>query len=142
VASQAGRRLIYLGYKMNRNFYFAALDVINAERKRHLAQIACDIQLMDELMDSELIYIHSNGHVDSKESYIDSMKSGRVKYRSMRFSKETVRIFGFIGILNGVANFDVTVGNVESSVQLAFHSIWNGASGELKFTSWQATHVA
>ena len=127
---------------MNRNFYFAALDVINAERKRHSAQIACDIQLMDELIDSELIYIHSNGHVDSKESYIDSMKSGRVKYRSMRFSKETVRIFGFIGILNGVANFDVTVGNDESSVQLAFHSIWNGASGELKFISWQATHVA
>ena len=127
---------------MNLNYHYSALDIVNAERKRYSAQIACDIQVMEELIHSELIYIHSNGCIDSKESYIDSIKSGRVKYRSMSFSKEVVRIYGFIGIINGVANFEVTVGNVESSVQVAFHSIWSGASGELKFISWQATHVA
>jgi len=140
-ASQAGSRLIYLGQKMNQNFHFSSLDIVNAERKRHSAQIACDIQTMEALMHPDLIYIHSNGYIDSKETYIDSIRSGRVRYRAMHFSKEIIRIYDSIGILNGIANFEVTVANVDSSVELAFHSIWSGASGDLKFISWQATHV-
>jgi hypothetical protein len=67
---------------------------------------------------------------------------GVVRWNNALIPGTTIDWIERYGILNGVANFDVTVGNVESSVQLAFHSIWNGASGELKFTSWQATHVA
>ena len=52
------------------------------------------------------------------------MRSGRVKYRSMRRSGETLRDYGCIAIITGTANFDVTVEGKDLSVELKFTSTW------------------
>ncbi len=66
----------------------------------------------------------SSAVVDSKASYIDSMKSGTVKYRVMRRSDVTVRTYGCVAIISGLGNFDVTVKGQELAVEIRFHSIW------------------
>lgn len=127
---------------MDSNCLVSAVDIIEAEKKRYSAQIACDIEALETLMHPELIYIHSNGHIDSKETYINSINSGRVRYRAMRFDQEMIRIYGSIGILNGIANYDVSVGGIDNSVAIVFHSVWSLDSDGLRFISWQATYAA
>jgi ketosteroid isomerase-like protein len=112
-----------------------------AEDARYAAQTANDFAAMDRLFGPDLVYIHSGAVVDDKASYIDSMRSGNVKYRVMRRSDVKVRTYGCLAIVSGNANFDVTVKGQDLSVELRFHSIWAKRAGGPQFVSWQATRV-
>jgi len=79
--------------------------------------------------------------VDDKASFIDSMRSGNVKYRVMRRSDVKVRTYGCLGIITGNADFDVTVKGQDLSVQLRFSSIWAKRAAGAQFVSWEATRV-
>ena len=116
-------------------------EALAAEDARYGAQTANDFAAMEKLFGSDLVYIHSSAVVDNKATYIDSMRSGTVKYRIMRRSGVTVRTYGCIAILSGQANFDVTVKGQDLSVDLRFHTVWAKRDSGLQFVSWQATRV-
>jgi ketosteroid isomerase-like protein len=112
-----------------------------AEDARYAAQTSNDFAAMGRLYGQDLVYIHSSAVVDNKQSYIESMRSGTVKYRVMRRSDVQVRTFGCLALITGNANFDVTVKGQDLSVELRFHSIWAQRPGGAQFVSWQATRV-
>jgi len=112
-----------------------------AEDARYAAQTGDDFAAMDKLIASDLVYIHSSAVVDDKASYIDSMRSGNVKYRKMQRSDVTVRTYGCVAIMTGLANFDVTVKGKDLAVEIRFHSIWANRDQGLQFISWEATRT-
>jgi hypothetical protein len=118
-----------------------AAQALRAEDARYAAQTGNDFAAMQAMLGEDLVYIHSSAAVDDKASYIDSMRSGTVKYRVMRRSDVQVRTFGCLALITGNADFDVTVKDQELSVQLRFHSIWAQRDNGPQFISWQATRV-
>jgi hypothetical protein len=60
-----------------------AEETLTAENARYAAQTANDFAAMEKLFGSDLIYNHTTAAVDSKASYIDSFRSGRLKYRKI-----------------------------------------------------------
>jgi ketosteroid isomerase-like protein len=119
----------------------SAQEASSAEDARYAAQTTGDFAAMDRLFGDDLVYIHSSAVVDDKASYIESMRSGNVKYRVMRRSDVKVRTYGCVAIITGNADFDVTVKGQDMSVQLRFHSIWAKRPAGAQFISWQATRV-
>lgn len=111
------------------------------EDARYAAQMNDDFAAMAKLFADDLVYIHSSAAVDDKASYIDSMKSGNVKYKVMRRSDVTVRTLGCVAILTGLGNFDVTVKGKDLTVELRFTSTWIKRDGAPQFVSWQATRT-
>ncbi|HZP88217.1 MAG TPA: nuclear transport factor 2 family protein [Burkholderiales bacterium] len=111
------------------------------EDARYVAQTANDFATMEKLFGDDLVYIHSSAVVDGKASYIDSMRSGNVKYRVMRRSDVNVRTYGCLAIMTGNADFDVTVKGQEMSVALRFTSIWAKRGDGVQFVGWQATRI-
>ena len=118
-----------------------AAEAVAAEDARYAAQMGDDFGALQKLLGNDLVYIHSSAVVDTKASYIDSMKSGTVKYRVMRRSDVTVRTYGCIAIISGLGNFDVTVKGQELAVEIRFHSIWAKRDDGLQFISWEATRT-
>jgi len=116
-------------------------EVIKLEDARYAAQMANDFAAMEKLIADDLVYIHSSSVVDSKQSYIESMRSGMVKYKVMRRSDVKVRTFGCIATITGLGNFDVQLNDKDLSIELRFHSIWAKRDGKLQFVSWQATRI-
>ncbi|MGQ0578118.1 MAG: nuclear transport factor 2 family protein [Betaproteobacteria bacterium] len=116
-------------------------EALAAEDRRYEAQTTNDFAAMEKLFGADLVYIHSSSVVDNKATYIETMRSGTVRYRTMRRSGVTVRTYGCIAILSGDANFDVTVKGQDLSVGLRFHTVWAKRDGGLQFVSWQATRV-
>ena len=112
-----------------------------AEDARYAAQTSDDFAALDKLLADDLVYIHSSAVVDDKASYIESMRSGTVKYRVMKRSDVTVRTFGCVAIITGLANFDVTVKGKDMAVEIRFHSIWAQRDAGLQFISWEATRT-
>ena len=116
-------------------------EALASEDARYAAQMGDDFGAMHKLMGDDLVYIHSSAVVDNKATYIDSMKSGTVKYRVMQRSDVTVRTYGCIAIISGLANFDVTVKGQDLAVEIRFHSIWAKRDQGLEFVSWEATRT-
>jgi len=116
-------------------------EATRAEDARYAAQMANDFDAMQRLFGEDLVYIHSSAALDDKAAYIDSMRSGAVRYRVMRRSGVTVRTFGCLAILSGNADYDVTVKGQELTVPLRFHAIWAKREGGPQFVSWQATRI-
>jgi hypothetical protein len=119
----------------------SAEEALAAEDLRYQAQMTDDYAALQKLIGDDLVYIHSSAVVDDKASYIDSMRSGDVKYRVMRRSDVTVRTYGCIAIITGLGNFDVTVKGKDLAVEIRFHSIWAKRDGGPQFISWEATRT-
>ena len=117
-------------------------EVLRAEDARYAAQIANDFAAMEQMFGPELVYIRSvDGAVADKRAYIESMRSGTVKYRAMRRSDVRVRIYGCLAMITGFFDLDLTVGGRDLSEQSRFHSVWAKRGQGVQFVSWQSTRV-
>ncbi len=119
----------------------SADEALAAEDARYAAQTGDDFDALQKLIGDDLVYIHSSALVDTKTSYIDTQKSGAVKYRVMRRSDVKVRTYGCVAIISGLGNFDVTVKGRDLAVEIRFHSIWARRDHGLEFISWEATRT-
>ena len=119
-----------------------AEEVLRAEDARYAAQIANDFAAMEQMFGPELVYIRSvDGAVADKRAYIESMRSGTVKYRAMRRSDVRVRTYGCLAIITGFFELDLTVRGGDISEQSRFHSVWAKRGEGVQFVSWQSTRV-
>ena len=116
-------------------------EALKAEDVRYAAQMNNDFAAMEKLFSQDLVYIHTSSVLDNKASYIESMRSGTVKYKVMRRSEVTVRTFGCVAIINGIGNYDVRVKENDINVVLRFTSIWQKTDAGLQFVSWQSTRM-
>jgi len=115
-------------------------EAMKAENARYAAQTGNDFAAMQKLFGEDLTYNHSSAATDSKASYIDSMQSGRVKYRKMTPNGDLkTRTYGCLAIITGTAVYEVTAGGQDRTVPLRFTSIWAKRSSGTEFVSWQST---
>lgn len=115
--------------------------VLQAEDKRYRAQINVDISELTTMFHDQLVYRHSNGQIDDRDTLLHLIRSRTVKYNRMKRLNETVRIFGNVGVITGEADFNVTVRGEDVDFALYFHSMWVQDDISLKFVSWQATLI-
>ena len=114
---------------------------ITAEDARYAAQIANDVVTMERMFGPELVFVHSTAAVNDKALYLESMRSGTVKYRAMRRSDVQVRTYGCLATITGIAEIDVTSKGEDVTLQQRFHSMWVKRGEGVQFLSWQATRI-
>ena len=118
-----------------------AKEALAAEDARYAAQTRNDVAAMEKLFGDDLVYSHSTAAVDNKTTYIESMRSGRVKYRVMKRGEVQVRTYGCVAVITGRADFETTSQGQDSAVQLRFHTLWVKRGDALQFVSWQSTRL-
>ena len=114
-------------------------EALAAEDARFKAQMGGDGKAMEKLFGDDLVYIHSSTVQDTKKSFIESITSGNVKYRSMSRGESKVRTYGAVAIVSGSAKFEVTVKGENRTLDLLYHAIWAKRASGPQFISWQAT---
>ncbi len=113
-------------------------DVLGLEDRRIAAMTARDFGALDPLVHEQLLYTHSTGVTDTKASWMESMRSGRVKYRSAACSERKVRVFGDVALINGKANFQAEVNGQPRTLKLFFLNAWTRTPQGWKFVAWQS----
>ena len=116
-------------------------EALQAEDARYDAQIDDDFEALEQLIGKDLVYVHSSTVQDTKASFIESLRSGKVSYHSMERSNSKVRTFGNVAIITGKAVFEVTVRGKEKTLNLLFHSVWVKRESGVQFVSWQSTRI-
>lgn len=118
-----------------------AAEVLQAEQTRLASQVQNNLDQMTELLDKQLVYVRNSGVVDSKTSYLNSMRTGDTVYEFIEHTNDAVRIYGCVAILTGVGRYDVRIGQKPLKLMLRYHSMWHKHDGQLKLISWQATKM-
>jgi hypothetical protein len=116
-------------------------EALRAEQDRYAAQMKGDVAAMQRLIGDDLVYIHSSTVQDTKASFIESIRSGNVKYRTMKRGDVKVRAYGCVAIVSGGASFGVTVKGEDRNLNLLFHAVYAKRAAGIQFVSWQATKL-
>src|SRR5207244_2467773 len=67
-------------------------EILALEDRRCAAMTAGDLASLEKLLHDELLYTHSSGVMDTKASWLLSMKYGKTRYKSVKCSGSQVRI--------------------------------------------------
>ena len=115
-------------------------EALKAEDARYVVQANLDFDAMQRVFGDDLVYIHSTGAADNKESYIERQRAG-LHYLGMTRDNAKVRVFGCLAIITGAASITASVKDVERTLHLMFHSVWVKRGSEMRFTSWESTII-
>src|SRR5256714_7205828 len=117
-------------------------EAMKAETARYAAQTSNDFGAMDKLFGNDLTYNRSSAATDNKATYIDSMRSGRVKYRKMTPNGDVkARTYGCLAIITGTAVYEVTAGGEERPVPLRYTGLLAERPSRGEVVSWAAAGV-
>ena len=109
MASVAGAQPTGVTMTKNAGATAAEEAVRAAELARFKAQTSGDLKALDALLGDDLIYTHSSAAVDSKASYVESMRSGALKYQTIEPRDLQVRVFGTTAVITGAAHITAVV---------------------------------
>ncbi len=112
-----------------------------AEIKRFEANVNADAKALGQLLDDGLEYVHSNGELDSKQSFIESLVSGRRDYARTEADIETIRIHGDVAIIRGKAKVTVVDGSTSRDLHLGYTDVWLWKDGRWQMTAWRSVRL-
>lgn len=114
----------------------------DAELGRFKVMIAKDRAGLEAVLHKDLVYHHSGGNTDNKESYIASIFSGKSSYVSIQAAEMQTRVYGKTGINTGVINLvNLNADGKETPVKIRFTDVFVFESGRWQMVSWQSTKL-
>ena len=99
-------------------------SVLAADGARLQAIIASDADALDRLSTAELTFVHANGRQDDKTTYLDSVREGRIRYRTITRGETTVKVTGGVAILCASMSVEVTIAGEALSSAVRYMSVW------------------
>jgi hypothetical protein len=113
-----------------------------AELGRFKVMIAKDRAGLEAVLHKDLVYFHSSGAFDTKDSYIASIFSGKSSYISIDPAEMLTRVYGKTGINTGVINLvNLSADGIETPVKLRFTDVFVFENGRWQMVSWQSTKL-
>ena len=117
-------------------------EVREADAERVRALLANDFAALERVLADDLTYVHSNGHLDTKKTYIDVLRSGATRYLTMDMSDVSVRALGEAAVINATFNARVQVGDREINPTPRVLIVYARRDGRWQMVAWQSTPIA
>ncbi len=121
----------------------AEQEVMAVERARTTALERSDIAAIDRIMAPDVTYIHASGKVDTKQSYLDAIRSGQLHYISWQPKSLHVRVVGdSAAVIDGEYVVRVRDSRVQSTpfdISIFILTVYASRSGQWQQIAWQST---
>jgi len=111
------------------------------ERKRVAAMVAADIDTLDELLHDDMVFGHTNGHVDDKQTYLAKFKAGAVRYFDTVQQIETVGVFGDTGLVHFHLKMRAELATGSRQLNVVALTVWTQEQGRWRLVAHQPTVV-
>ncbi len=116
-------------------------DILDAENARVEALLRADYDGLDRLLSEDLTYTHSTAVLDTKAMFMESLRSGRLRYHQFRHEDPKVRVLGDIGIINSVARIVAVNRGQENRNHLRVTIVYAKRDGRWQMVAWQSTRM-
>jgi ketosteroid isomerase-like protein len=114
-------------------------EILSLEDKRYAAMTKGDFGALEALLHDQLLYTHSSGVTDTKASWLDSLKSGKTRYKSAQRSDVKVRMLGEMALVTGAGLIEAEINGQPRTLKLKFLNAWVKTPNGWKFVAWQST---
>ena len=119
---------------------FAQKTALLSQTMRFDAAVRQDTVLLQNLLSEDLTFIHSNGLLETKSSFVASIKNGKIKYNSFEVTEQHIRQYGRkTCIIDGKININGAFEKNPFSVSLLFTSVYRKQHQRWQLVAWQST---
>ncbi len=119
----------------------AEQEVIQVENRRFQAMMDADTDALESILADELTYTHTSAALDTKESFIQRLASGMLKYESVAPSNMQVRNYGDTAVVTGNAEVQVSNSSNRTSFSIRFTDVLVQRDGRWQVVAWQSTRL-
>ena len=116
-------------------------EILAAEKARIAALVSDDYAALDRILADDMTYAHSSGVVETKTQFLNELRSGRLKYKALDHSNQTVRIYGDAAILSGTTKVHAVSAGADVRPTLHFTTVYVRQNGMWRLASWQSTRL-
>jgi hypothetical protein len=113
-----------------------------AQARRFAAMCASDVDALDDLLAAELVYTHGNGVSETKAEFLDNLRRGRLRYRSIEHDPPGVLLFGEVAVLSGAAQAELITPAGETSFGMRYLEVQVRHGDAWRLVAWQSTRTA
>jgi ketosteroid isomerase-like protein len=157
ICGKAGKRFDSLGGEMKRLCLIAFVlfacsyvavaqsstekDLIALENSFNEALVRADLKTIERIEADDLIFTDAAGLVTSKADEMQSLKSGEVKFESIKLTETRVQDFGNVGVVTGSLMEKAQYKNTDISGTYRFTDVWAKRKGKWEHVAGQETLV-
>ncbi|MGY1707362.1 nuclear transport factor 2 family protein [Geodermatophilus sp. SYSU D00697] len=113
--------------------------VLDAEDRRYRAMVEGDLTALDALLAPGMTYTHSSGRRDTKDEYLDKLRSRYYVYRSAEHPVERVEVSGDAAVVVGRMTADVDVDGVPKELDNLATAVWTRADGDWRLLAYASS---
>ena len=116
-------------------------EVRKAEDARIAATIKGDVTALSALFADGMTYVHSSAKLETRQEFLDLIKSGFYQYKSIAPHEVTVRLYGSTAIMAGLADIEVVTDGKPVSPKLRFTEVWVKGKAGWQMAAWHSTRL-
>jgi ketosteroid isomerase-like protein len=116
-------------------------EVLSVERRRFQAMVDNDLNSLAALLHDDLTYTHSSGRTESKTQFLESLRSGQLRYLAIEPGNVSVRSYGEVALVRGSSRMRVRSPAGEQAFTVRFLEVYQWDDGAWRLTAWQSTRV-
>lgn len=117
-------------------------ELLAFEQARVEATLTANVAQLEAMLADELVWVHSNGKIDSKTSYIQDIANQKSRYQALQVLDSKARIYGEIGLTNGRLRVEFfEEDNSVTMLTVLFTAVYRQQAGQWQVISWQTTKL-
>ncbi|MDQ6801876.1 MAG: VOC family protein [Acidobacteriota bacterium] len=98
-----------------------------------------DLEKLASLLADDLVYVHTSGEVESKPQFLQRLRSGALRYRSIAPKDVRVRTYGNTAIVTGRSEMAVTNAGSDREFEILYTAVYAASGDRWQLASWQST---
>lgn len=119
----------------------AEKQVRAAHARRFEVMVQGDTAALAPLLADDLVYTHATGQVETKAQFLESLASGRLRYRVIADPDPAVRVYGDVAVVTGRADVQATAGGRDVAFAARYLAVYVRDGGAWRLAAWQNTRL-
>lgn len=119
----------------------AEKQVLEAQARRLEVMVQGDTAALAPLLAEDLVLIHGDGKVETKAQLLESLASGRLRYRAIAAPDAAVRVYGDTAVVTGRADVQATTGGRDVAFAARYLGVYVREGGAWRLAAWQTTRL-
>ncbi|HFA48669.1 MAG TPA: nuclear transport factor 2 family protein [Bacteroidetes bacterium] len=111
------------------------------EQQRFEAMTKKDISFLQNILDENLTYSHSNGLVENKTQHLENIRSGGIVYQEMELEKSRIKRFKKTAVVNGIVRVKGLYKNTLFNIRLGYTDVYIKRKRKWKLVAWQSVRL-
>ncbi|MFV2091420.1 MAG: nuclear transport factor 2 family protein [Pseudomonadales bacterium] len=113
--------------------------LLEADRVRRESMVSGDVERLSAMLSDDLVWTHSSGKMDDKESFLKKIETRAVVYQSLEPESQTISQHGDVMICHGTLIGSAAVDGKVKNLRSRFLSVWQRSGNSFEMLAWQST---